>query len=78
LKRTFFSKKHHHHSAREFPLLGLNFNKGAIILPGIKQLYKAKEAMHLHKKINFKEKSFKAIVNPSYTEGQIEIKIQTE
>ena len=51
LKRTFFLKKkedNHHHSARGFPLLGLNFNKGSIIVSGIEQLFKAKEAMHLH------------------------------
>jgi len=29
----------------------------------------------MEKKLMLKEKSFKAIVNPTYTEGQIEIKI---
>ena len=32
----------------------------------------------MKKKLNFKEKSFKAILNPTHIEGQIEIEIQTE
>ena len=84
-KRTVFFKikKHHHHSARGFSLLVWNFNTGAMIVSSIKQLFKAKESMHLHgkeikKKIMLKEKSFKTLMNPTHIEGQIQIEIQTE
>jgi hypothetical protein len=84
-QRTVFFKikKHHHHSARGFSLLVWNFNTGAMIVSSIKQLFKAKESMHLHgkeikKKIMLKEKSFKTLMNPTHIEGQIQIEIQTE
>jgi hypothetical protein len=57
----------------------LNFNKGAMIVSGIKQLFKAKEAIHLHgKQINVKRKIIQKLMNPTHIEDQIQVEIQAE
>ena len=52
-----------------------------MIVSSIKQLFKAKESMHLHGKEikkKFKEKSFKTLMNPTHIGAKLKFKQNNE